>query len=72
MPSFLFFFLISPTNTASFTHAHRHKKHPSTLLLRLWKDGKRYCISEDEPDEERPDGAYQQEEPGIGQFVFLH
>lgn len=33
---------------------------------------KRYCISEDEPDEERPDGAYQQEEPGIGQFVFLH
>lgn len=40
MPSFLFFFLISPTNTASFTHAQRHKKHPSTLLLRLWKDGK--------------------------------
>ena len=27
MPSFLFFFLISPTNTASFTHAQRHKKH---------------------------------------------
>ncbi len=50
--------------------AQKTSFHTPFEVVEGWK--KRYCISEDEPDEERPDGAYQQEEPGIGQFVFLH
>ena len=49
--------------------AQKTSFHAPFEVVEGWK---KYCISEDEPDEERPDGAYQQEEPGIGQFVFLH